>query len=70
MIRNVGNADGVIRSVLGLVLIVMPLLFVPVIEWQGLWFYKSLVVGFILIETGFVQFCPLYRMLGVDTCRA
>lgn len=30
----------------------------------------ALVVGLVLVATGFAGFCPAYRVLGVRTCKA
>jgi hypothetical protein len=60
MTHNEGNVDRVIRVVLGLVLI--SLIFVGPHTWLGL-------VGLIPLVTGIVGFCPLYRVLGINTCR-
>jgi len=59
MKRNEGNLDRVLRVVLGLVL--LSLVFVgPQTAWG--W------VGIIPLATGLVGFCPLYRILGLNTC--
>jgi hypothetical protein len=58
MQANVGTADKVIRIILGLVLI--SLVFVgPKTPWG--W------IGVILVATGFISFCPLYKIIGVST---
>ncbi len=68
MEKNVGSADRVIRIVLGLVLILSPLLNIPAI-WSGsVWSYVFMLVGAILVITALVRMCPLYRLLGIDTC--
>ena len=61
MTHNEGTIDRIIRVVLGLVL--LSLIFVGPHTWLGL-------VGLIPLVTGFVGFCPLYRVLGISTCRA
>lgn len=56
---NVGSADRLIRIVLGLVLIVI--VFVgPKTPWG--W------IGVVPLVTGFMRTCPLYTLLGVNTC--
>jgi len=32
--------------------------------------YGTTIVGAILIGTAFFKFCPLYRLLGIRTCKA
>ncbi len=59
MKRNEGNLDRVLRVVLGLVL--LSLVFIgPQTPWG--W------VGIIPLATGLVGFCPIYRILGLNTC--
>ena len=58
---NVGNADRLFRIALGLVLIA--LVFVgPKTPWG--W------IGIIPLVTGFLRTCPLYSLIGVNTCKA
>lgn len=57
---NVGTLDRVLRLVVGAVLIA--LVFIgPETPWGWL--------GLVLIATALVSFCPLYRLIGVRTCR-
>ena len=59
MTRNEGTIDRALRIVLGLVLIA--LVFVgPQTPWG--W------VGIVPLLTGLVGMCPLYSMLGINTC--
>lgn len=56
--NNVGGLDKILRLILGLVLI--SLVFVGP---QTLWGLS----GLILIVTGFINFCPIYKILGLNT---
>ncbi len=57
--KNVGTVDKAVRIVIGLVLIA--LVFVgPQTPWG--W------IGVILVATGLIGFCPLYRLVGINTC--
>jgi hypothetical protein len=58
---NEGTLDRAVRVVLGLVLV--SLVFVGPRSLWGL-------VGIVPILTGLTGFCPLYRLVGVDTCGA
>jgi hypothetical protein len=59
--KNVGTVDKVIRIILGLVL--LALVFVgPQTPWG--W------IGIIPLVTGLIGFCPLYSVLGMNTCGA
>jgi hypothetical protein len=59
MQTNIGLVDQVIRIVSGLVLIV--LFATGVIGSWGL-------LGLVLLATGLLRFCPLYRLIGIHTC--
>lgn len=60
MKANVGGIDKIMRVVLGLVLIAM--VFVgPQTPWGWL--------GVIFLATGLLNFCPLYPLLGISTCK-
>ncbi len=60
MTRNEGSVDRTVRIVLGLAL--LALVFVGPKTSLGL-------VGLIPLVTGIVGFCPLYRVVGIRTCR-
>jgi Protein of unknown function (DUF2892) len=58
--RNEGTIDRVLRTGLGVALIAM--VFVgPQTPWGWL--------GLVPLVTGLVGFCPLYRLVGVNTCK-
>ncbi|MBF6058886.1 MULTISPECIES: YgaP family membrane protein [Thiomicrorhabdus] len=56
---NVGTLDRIIRIVLGVVLIALA--YTGVV---GNWGY----IGIIPLVTGLIKWCPLYTLLGVQTC--
>lgn len=58
--RNMGSADKIARLVLGALLIVLALT-----GTIGVWGW----LGLILVGTAFVNFCPLYRIVGFKTCQ-
>ncbi|MES2700839.1 MAG: DUF2892 domain-containing protein [Pseudomonadota bacterium] len=56
---NVGSIDQILRIILGVVLIA--LVFVgPQTPWGWL--------GLIPLATGFLRTCPLYSLVGINTC--
>ncbi|MEH6727086.1 MAG: DUF2892 domain-containing protein [Hyphomicrobiales bacterium] len=66
---NVGSVDRIIRFIVGAVLIILPFLsssaFLsgPVMAWL------LPLVGVVLIATAFLRFCPIYKILGIKTCK-
>ncbi len=69
MSANVGNIDRAVRFLLGIVLIILPLLNMPAIWSSSVLSYGSMLVGLILAGTALFRFCPLYRLLGLSTCK-
>lgn len=63
---NLGKADRLIRLVLGAVLIAVGL----AVFQSGTATVVAVVIGVILIATSAVKFCPLYRLIGVRTCKS
>ncbi len=59
MTRNVGGVDKVLRIVAGVVLLALGL-FGP-LGWWGL-------IGLVPLATGLAGNCPLYSLLGFNTC--
>ncbi|WP_378182664.1 DUF2892 domain-containing protein [Aquimarina sp. SS2-1] len=65
MKKNLGKIDSIIRIILGIVLAYL--------------FYNNYIAGTIgivllsisgvLVITGFMGWCPLYRLLGIKTCQ-
>lgn len=62
MEKNVGGADRVIRFIVGIALISMLFLVDGGVKWIGL-------LGFVMLFTAFVGFCPLYKPFGINTCK-
>jgi hypothetical protein len=65
MSANVGSADRLIRIILGLALIALA--FMSGIGPLGTTI--SAVIGIVLVVTAVARFCPLYRLIGVRTCK-
>ncbi|GAB4535291.1 MAG: hypothetical protein Tsb0024_05070 [Ruegeria sp.] len=59
MTRNLGQFDRLARLVLGAALIIL-----AAMGTIGIWGY----VGVIFVATAFLNFCPIYRVLGIKTC--
>jgi hypothetical protein len=69
MTVNVGNTDRILRFIVGLVLIALPFIgtFEPLSAGALKW--VSVIVGLVLVATAGLKFCPLYRILGIQTCK-
>ena len=61
MKANVGGVDKILRIVVGLGLLSLILILEGNARWWGL-------VGLVPLLTGLVNFCPLYTLIGVNTC--
>jgi len=57
--RNLGQFDRIARFVVGAALVVLALM-----GTIGVWGY----IGAIFVATAFMNFCPIYRVLGIKTC--
>lgn len=69
MTTNVGKADLTVRFILGACLFFMPLLNIPAIWSSAVLAYGSMAIGLILVATAAFRFCPLYRLLGISSCK-
>lgn len=58
--KNVGKIDQIARLVLGFAL--LSLVFIGPKTMWGL-------AGLVLILTGLFNFCPLYRLFGINSCK-
>lgn len=56
---NVGGIDRILRIVVGVVLIALAAM--GNIGWWGY-------IGIVPLVTGLFRFCPLYTLLGMNTC--
>ena len=63
MKANVGGIDRVLRIVVGLALLSMVFVLPEPNRWWGL-------VGIVPLATALLRFCPLYALIGVNTCPA
>jgi hypothetical protein len=61
MKANVGNADRSIRVLIGLAVLAVVVLVEGPARWLGL-------IGLVPLLTGLFGYCPLYAVLGFDTC--
>jgi hypothetical protein len=60
MKSNVGGIDRILRIAAGAALVAWVLFFGgPMWAW----------IGVVAMATGFINFCPLYPLLGINTCK-
>lgn len=64
MKKNMGGADRIIRIIIAVV--------VGILYWQGIiagtLAYVLLALAAVFVITSFISFCPLYRLVGMNTC--
>ncbi|MCV6596631.1 MAG: DUF2892 domain-containing protein [Mangrovicoccus sp.] len=65
MSANVGNIDRIARAVLGVILLILPF----ISGFGGLGTTISVIVGVVMLATSGMRFCPIYRLIGVNTCK-
>ncbi|PIU41899.1 MAG: DUF2892 domain-containing protein [Candidatus Omnitrophica bacterium CG07_land_8_20_14_0_80_42_15] len=59
MEKNVGSVDKVARVLMGTLIIICGIYF------KSLWG----LVGIVPIVTGFIGYCPIYQLFGLNTCK-
>lgn len=65
MKKNMGNADKAVRVILALGIALM--YYFNVIE--GTLAYVLMAFAIIFLITSFINFCPLYTVFGINTCK-
>ncbi|CAM1358967.1 conserved hypothetical protein [Tenacibaculum sediminilitoris] len=65
MKKNMGKTDKALRTLVAL--IIAALSYFNVIT--GVFSYVLLVFAIILLVTSFINFCPLYTLFGINTCK-
>ncbi|MDE1205246.1 YgaP family membrane protein [Tenacibaculum larymnensis] len=65
MKKNMGNTDKAIRTLIAL--IIAALSYFEFIT--GIFGNILLVLAIILLVTSLINFCPLYKLLGINTCK-
>jgi hypothetical protein len=64
MKKNMGNTDRIIRVIIAIVFSV--LYFTGTVT--GTFGLVLVVLGAIFLATSFISFCPLYTLVGMNTC--
>jgi Protein of unknown function (DUF2892) len=63
MIINEGKTDRTLRIIVGIVLLGLTLVLEGNLRWLGL-------IGLVPLATGILGNCPVYTLLGMNTCPA
>ena len=58
--KNMGGTDRIARLIIGALLVVL-----AITGTIGVWGW----IGIILVVTAFINFCPIYRVFGIKTCK-
>ncbi len=66
MKANVGTIDRALRTIVGLILVILA--FTTITGTTATW--VAVIVGAVLIGTASIRFCPAYRILGIQTCKS
>ncbi len=67
MNKNTGTVDRAVRLILGVILLGLAWYY-----WAGLgliWGSLLVIAGVIALATSFIGSCPLYNILGINTCK-
>ena len=65
MKKNIGNGDRFLRIMIGIIALI--LVMANVVEETLMWI--ALAIGVIMVLTSSLQICPLYSVLGINTCK-
>ena len=65
MKKNMGSADKLVRVLIAAVVGILYYLD----KITGTLAYVLMAVAIILLVTSLINFCPLYRLLGINTCK-
>jgi hypothetical protein len=65
MRKNVGNGDRFLRIILGVIVLIFGLSD----SLDGMFKWIALALGLILVITSSMQFCPLYVIFRMNTCK-
>ncbi|PUB17473.1 YgaP family membrane protein [Yoonia sediminilitoris] len=69
MTANVGTIDRIFRLILGIVLLALPFVSGLAVFDSTTATVLSVGVGIVMLATSTMRFCPLYRILGIQTCK-
>jgi len=65
MEKNMGTLDRLIRLIIAAILIALITLKVL----TGIWMIVGAIIAVIFVVTSVIGFCPLYKLIGISTCK-
>ena len=66
MKKNMGSTDRLIRTLVALILVVLYLMNII----TGTLALILMIVAIVFVLTSLISFCPLYTLLGINTCNS
>ncbi len=66
MAKNVGGVDRIVRAVIGIALIGYAMSNLP---GADSWMVPAGIVGFIVLLSAIIGWCPTYMPFGINTCK-
>ena len=66
MVKNMGTADRATRLAIAAVLLILA--FVTGSLGSGIWMWLAVLVAVVFTATAIFGNCPLYRLVGMNTC--
>lgn len=64
--KNLGSTDKILRYVVGIALAIVAYVYMDTL---GVWLWVAIAAAVIMIGTATINFCPLYRIFGINTCK-
>lgn len=64
--KNLGSPDKMIRFVIAIVAAIVAYMYMATL---GVWFWALIVVAVIMAGTALINFCPIYAIFGIKTCK-
>lgn len=64
--KNLGSPDKMIRFVIAIVAAIAAYMYMATL---GIWFWALIAVAVIMAGTALLNFCPLYAIFGIKTCK-
>lgn len=70
MTPNVGTIDRILRAALGVVLLYVAFVSNVAAFDAGVLKWGAALIGLVMLATSAFRLCPIYSVLGIETCRS